>query len=102
MKVMPLHSCWSSRPRSLCLSWYLVLSAASSAAMEDSKLQRLHDTLRKLAPKGNHVSGVCLGSSRDLLVEGFQFSAVRFPLHSIMRGLWIGMPRSKLHASSKD
>lgn len=26
--------------------------------MEDSKLQRLHDTLKKLAPKGNHVSCV--------------------------------------------
>lgn len=31
----------------------------SLATMEDSKLQRLHDTLKKLAPKGNHVSVVC-------------------------------------------
>ena len=29
-------------------------------AMEDSKLQRLHDTLKKLAPKGNHVSTIRL------------------------------------------
>lgn len=30
--------------------------------MEDSKLQRLHDTLKKLAPKGNHVSSFVLCS----------------------------------------
>ena len=47
------------------------------ATMEDSKLQRLHDTLKKLAPKGNHVSVVCLGSSRDVLVEGFKDISVK-------------------------
>ena len=38
-------------------------------AMEDSKLQRLHDTLKKLAPKGNHVSTAHLSFSHPLLTS---------------------------------